>query len=88
MRSYSVTHRSISNSSLMPASKRLKRSRRAIELSMTKKEIDPLLREVKSLVNEAERRTKNRLKCSSVGVATTDFASYRYSKYAIKSSYG
>jgi hypothetical protein len=40
--------------------KRLKNSRRLIDLSMTKKEIDALLSEVKSLADEAERQIKKK----------------------------
>jgi flagellin-like hook-associated protein FlgL len=49
---------------LRQALKKLKNSRRLTDLSMTKKEIDALLSEVKSIANEAERQTKKRLTLS------------------------
>jgi hypothetical protein len=52
--------KSISKCSLRQVLKRLKNSRRLIDLSMTKKEIDALLSEVKSLADEAERQIKKK----------------------------
>lgn len=60
MKTCSAAPRSTSNNSSKPASKRLKNSRRSVDVSMTKKEIDTLLSEVKSLADEAERQIKKK----------------------------
>jgi IS30 family transposase len=73
-KSYSAAPKSISKCSLKQVLKRLKNSRRLIDLSMTKKEIDDVLENIKSLANKAESILSRNDKRGSVEKST--FSAY------------